>query len=210
MSVALTIDCAPGTDYAKIIKKTTSWASEESFSVSSGSTVLFTSPSLVNDQERAFEVCLTASANHIYTLKLMDSRNDSWTNGAWIAVKDINDNTVFKELMTKKTEETYDFALYSPVTKGSEWKFTSTFENGWNQYNHPDNAWTSVTCGSTTQQVVGTQYFRKTFAGVSGMAAIDAQFKYKSGIVAYINGVEIFRDNMPAGEISQGTMAIGD
>ena len=210
MSVALTIDCAPGTDYAKIIKKTTSWASEESFSVSSGSTVLFTSPSLVNDQERAFEVCLTASANHIYTLKLTDSRNDSWTNGAWIAVKDINDNTVFKELMTKKTEETYDFALYSPVTKGSEWKFTSTFENGWNQYNHPDNAWTSVTCGSTTQQVVGTQYFRKTFAGVSGMAAIDAQFKYKSGIVAYINGVEIFRDNMPAGEISQGTMAIGD
>ena len=209
MSVALSIDCASGTDYAKIIKKTDSWASEESFTISSGSTVLFTSPTLVDNQERAIEVCLTASANHIYTLKMMDSRNDSWTNGAWIAIVDINDNTVFKELMTDKTAETYDFALYSPITKGSEWKFSNTLSNGWNQYSFADSDWISITCGSTTQQAVGTQYLRKTFAGVSGMAAVETQFKYRFGIVAYINGVEIFRDNLPAGVVSEGTMASG-
>ena len=41
------------------------------------------------------------------------------------------------------------------------------------------------------------------------MAAVITQFQYGHGIVAYINGVEIFRDNMPAGDVSQGTMASG-
>jgi len=140
---------------------------------------------------------------------MKDSLYDSWTSGAWIAIKDINDCTIFKGMMVLTSTETYDFALYSPIMKNAEWKFTSTFEGGWNQYNHADSAWTSVTLGSTTQEVVGTQYFRKTFAGVSGMAAVITQFQYGHGIVAYINGVEIFRDNMPVGEVSQGTMASG-
>ena len=41
------------------------------------------------------------------------------------------------------------------------------------------------------------------------MAAIDVQLQYKFGVVAYINGVEIYRDNMPDGTISPSTPSTG-
>ena len=55
----------------------------------------------------------------------------------------------------------------------------------------------------------GTQYFRKSFTGLSGLAAYELSLKYTTGIVVYINSNEIYRDNMPAGEISSSTAATG-
>ena len=97
MSIASTLDCPSDRVYATIIKKTGSWAREESFTVSANGAVSYTSPYLVNDQERTLEVCLPATTNSIYTLTMKD-RNDSWTDGAWIEIKDINDHTVLKTL----------------------------------------------------------------------------------------------------------------
>ena len=209
MSIAFSLECPSGKVYAKIVKKTTQYSSEESFTVSAGGVVEFTSPTLSSYDERSFEVCLSSTSDHLYTLTMKDSASDAWTDGAWILIKDINDSIIFKGMMTSPSTETYNFALYSPITKDGEWNFSSNFEAGWNQYNFAVGAWTTVTLGSTTQEAVATQYFRKTFVGVSGMAAIIAQFKYSHGIMAYINGVEIYRDNMPDGEVSQGTMATG-
>ncbi|KAK8794571.1 hypothetical protein WA171_003693 [Blastocystis sp. BT1] len=39
------------------------------------------------------------------------------------------------------------------------------------------------------------------------MASIDIQFYYSHGIIAYINGSEVFRDNMPHGIINHSTLA---
>ena len=209
MSITYSLECPSDKVYATIIKKTGSWASKESFTVSANGAVSYTSPTLYDKQERTLEVCLPATTNNIYTLTMKDSRNDSWTDGAWIEIKDINDHTVLKYIMTDKTEETVDFSLYSPINKNAEWKFSNSFQSGWNTANFADGSWTSFIAGTSTQQSAGTVYFRKTFTGVTGMAAVDAQFLYSHGIVAYINGVEIFRDNMPAGDVSQGTMASG-
>ena len=209
MCVSLSLDCASGQVFASITKKTGSWASEESFTISDITGVVYTSPTLVNSQERVLDICLPATNTHTYTLTMNDSYGDSWTDGAWIIVKDINDNTVLKYIMTELSSETVNFALYSPINKNAAWKFSSSFQAGWNQYSFADSAWTEMTLGSTSQQASGTQYYRKTFAGVTGMAAIDVQFLYNQGIVAYINGVEIFRENMPLGEPSQSTLASG-
>ena len=209
MSIALSIDCENGQVYAKVVKKTTSWAKEESFTLSAGQTVVFTSPLLVNNQERELEVCLPPTTNSIYTITMKDSGSDSWNDRAWIMVKDAHDIIAIKDIMTAKSVETVDFSMYVPITKDEEWMFTTSFKNNWNQYNFADNAWTSIICGTLTQEATGTQYFRKAFTGVSGMAAIETRFKYASGIAAYINGVEIFRDNMLADQISQSTPASG-
>ena len=57
--------------------------------------------------------------------------------------------------------------------------------------------------------VSGTQYFRKTFAGLANMAAYELALNYRYGIVAYINGNEIYRDNMPDGAVTSSTLASG-
>ena len=60
-----------------------------------------------------------------------------------------------------------------------------------------------------TTTVSGTQYFRKQFAGLANMAAYDVRLNYKAGVIAYINGVEVYRDNMPAGTVTSTTAASG-
>ena len=44
-------------------------------------------------------------------------------------------------------------------------------------------------------------YFRRSFTGLSNMAAYESQFYYRDGIIAYLNGYEIYRDNMGTGPI---------
>ena len=155
------------------------------------------------------EMCLSITNNHVYTLKMKDSRNDSWSDGAWIAIEDSNEHIIFKNMMTARSNEETLFALYSPISKNGEWKMEFNFQSGWNQFSFDVSAWSSYTHGSTTQQSSGTLYFRKTFAGVTGMAAVDIQFRYAHGILAFINGVEVFRDNLPSGAVSPTTPASG-
>ena len=178
MCISLSLDCSSGEVFATIIKKTGSYASEESFTISADTGVVYTSPTLVNSQERVLETCLPATNTFTYTLTMKDSFGDSWTDGAWIAVKDINENTVLKYMMTELSTETVNFALYSPISKNASWKFSNNFYGGWNQYSFAESGWTDVTLGSVTQQASGTQYFRKTYAGATGMAAVDVQFLY--------------------------------
>ena len=82
--------------YARIVKKTTSSAGDESFKILSGETVLYTSPSLVNNQERSLDVCLPATTNNVYTLHMYDKTVTSWSDGAWIIIYGVN-GTAFSE-----------------------------------------------------------------------------------------------------------------
>ena len=197
--------------YVKIMKKTTNYASEESFKILSGSTVAYTSPTLVDNQVRTLEVCLPASTNSQYSLEMNDSYGDSWTDGGWIEVYGINGNMAFKGMMAEGRTETHPISLYAPINKNAEWKYASGAQasGNWKDLNYSDASWTSITLGSTTETATGTQYFRKTFTGITGMAAIDLQLNYIAGVVAYINGAEVFRDNMPAGAVVDTTPASG-
>ena len=202
--------CEENEVYLKMIKKTMDRASEESFVIMSGDTSVYTSPSLANYQTRTLETCLPDSLHQKYSLKMLDSGNDSWQNGGWIELIGINGNVVLKAIMVENSEEIIPFSLYSPIHVNSVWKFTNGASGNWMQPTFSDEAWTSVTLGtSTTSSSTGTQYFRKTFDGLTDMAAIDLEFKYKHGIIAYLNGVEVYRDNMPSGDVNSETLASG-
>ena len=91
------------------------YGDEESFKILSGSTELYTSPTLVDNSERILEICLAQTTNGIYTLQMIDDYGDSWSDQAWISIEGINGNTVFKYFMTAGSSETAQFSLYSPL-----------------------------------------------------------------------------------------------
>lgn len=62
--------CESNEVYIKILKKTTTYASEESFNILSGTTTLYSSPTLVNADLREIEACLAVSQNYQYTLAI--------------------------------------------------------------------------------------------------------------------------------------------
>ena len=63
--------------------------------------------------------------------------------------------------------------------------------------------------GSPRSVTTGVQYLRKSFAGITNMAAYELALNYRYGIAAYINGVEVYRDNLPEGTLSSSTLATG-
>ena len=102
------------------------------------------------------------------------------------------------------------FVVYTPIEENSTWKFTTgTVPSNWKDVVFDVSQWQDVNLANPTLTPSGTQYFRKTFTGLSGLAAYELSLKYTAGIVAYINNNEVYRDNMPAGEISSSTAATG-
>ena len=207
---ASALDCLSDQVYTKITKKTAYFSSEESFRIYSGSTVVYTSPSLTDNDEREIEVCLSASTNHQYTLEMIDGYGDSWSDGAWIKFESINGNVVYKAMMTAGSSQTEPLSLYSPINKNEAWKYTNNPSGTWKEYSFDDSTWTEYIAGGEAVYGQGVQYFRRQFTGIDNMAAFELQLNYQSGVVAYINGVEVYRDNMPDGEPTSSTAAVGD
>ena len=135
----------------KFIKKCGSiYASEESFKVYSGSTLLYTGSGFANNETRTIERCVTTSTNNQYTVELIDSYGDSWYTGAYLAIYGQYGNIVFKNYMVEKRLETFNISLYYGVDKDATWKMTSgSITDGWTDYSFSDSTWSDATLGTT-------------------------------------------------------------
>ena len=192
----------------KLVKKNANYYSEESVVILSGTTSIYTSPAFTSGTN-TFEACLTATTNNQYTMQLKDSYGDSWSSGAWVEIRGLYDNIFFKGTIVAASMEEYSLSMYYPVEKATTWKsYSGADQAGWNTLNFSDSAWTDVVVGSSVA-VSGTQFYRKTFTGLTTMAAYELALQYTAGVIAYINGVEIYRDNMPEGPVTSGTAASG-
>ena len=148
-SLSSSIQCPSNQHYLKITKKTTSNAKRESFLILSESTLLFSSPAFSDNQQYVFELCLNSSSTHIYTLVMRDTGTGS-NLGTWISMSDINDNTIFTGFMKPHTQQdSYQFALYSPIIKNAVWKYSDSYHTLWNANSFNDNQWISITLGSS-------------------------------------------------------------
>ena len=195
----------------KVIKKCMNHAAEESYEIYSGDSKLVTSAPFSNNEERTDEYCLTSSTNNQFVLTLKDSYGDSWTTGTWVRVEGAYGNILLKTMMKENREESYPLSLYYPVLRSSEWKMyssASSVPENWSSLAFSDD-WQQVALGTAIPSVAGTQYFRKTFTGLASMAAYEIELNYRYGVIAYINGNEIFRDNMEALPPTASSLSFG-
>ena len=178
-----------------MIKKSETSASEESFKIFAGTEEVYVSPAFENGSLRKLETFLPDTTNQQYTLTLYDSYGDSWGTGAYLELRGINGNRVFTTMMLEGAEVSYSLSFYNPIPADPTWKFTNAASGEWKTVGFADSTWSDVNTTTGTAST-GVQYFRKSFTGLSGMAAIDLELKYQYGIVAYIGGVEVYHDNM--------------
>jgi uncharacterized repeat protein (TIGR01451 family) len=126
--------------------------------------------------------------------------------------------------------------LDAMVPFGSSWKYLAAAGAtpvGWTGILFADGAWPAAngelgygdadetTCipsggGGTVCVPTGTKvittYFRKTINIVNPLAYTNFRFKVErdDGYVLYVNGIEMSRNNMPAGAVAHGTLASAD
>ncbi|HYC60326.1 MAG TPA: metallophosphoesterase, partial [Thermoanaerobaculia bacterium] len=113
------------------------------------------------------------------------------------------------------------------VPAGSTWRYLDNGSNqgtAWRHASFNDSAWatgaaqlgygdgdetTTVSYGPNSNQKYVTTYFRRTFsvADPSAYASLLLSTLRDDGAVVYLNGVEVWRSNMPAGTIGHQTLA---
>ena len=112
---------------------------------------------------------------------------------------------------------------------GSNWKYNDSgtdLGTNWHTTSYSDNAWssgnaelgygdgdeqTTVSYGADGNNKHITTYFRKTFyvANPAIFSQMLGSIKRDDGAVVYVNGVEVFRSNMTAGNIDYQSLASG-
>jgi hypothetical protein len=96
--------------------------------------------------------------------------------------------------------------------------FSATYDDsGWasgqGQLGYGENdEKTVVQFGPDANNKYVTTYFRKTFTidNLEGLTDITASMIYDDGAIVYVNGIEVFRGNMPAGTVGYGTYSLSN
>lgn len=113
------------------------------------------------------------------------------------------------------------------ISSGSIWRYLdngTNQANSWHQSSFYDGTWpqgnaefgygdsdeaTLLSYGSSSSNKYVTTYFRKSFTVSNPFQyySLDLQAIRDDGIVVYINGIEVWRNNMPGGSITYSTFA---
>jgi glucose/arabinose dehydrogenase len=104
--------------------------------------------------------------------------------------------------------------LDNGTDQGVNWRSPSFNDSGWKTgnaelgYGDGGEA-TVVSYGSSSTNKFITTYFRKKFnvSSASGITTLELSLLRDDGAVVYLNGTEVFRSNMPSGNIYYNTLA---
>ena len=177
--------------------------SGERIQVLDGNEVLFQTPRVPRSREYSSEICIRKTTNDQYGVRLIGSCLECHNNRSLVEIHGVYDNVVYKGFLSSSSMAG-SFSLYMPVDKSTLWHTSCEFSSGWYSGSFDDSEWRNVTSSFLFSDRV--RYFRKSFVGLINMAAYEIRLKFRCGIVAYLNGVEIYRQNMP-GDPSSSSVA---
>ena len=123
-----------------------------------------------------------------------------------------------------------DLNALTLISTGAVWKYLDTGESppgNWVRDTYDDSGWASgraklgygildertvVSFGTNAANRHVTTWFRRAFVvdGVSDVDYVAFRLRRDDGAVVYLNGTEIYRENMPSGVVSSATLAVGD
>jgi len=113
------------------------------------------------------------------------------------------------------------------ISAGASWKYLDNGSNqgaGWKSISFNDNSWntgnaelgygdggeaTVVSYGPSSSNKYITTYFRKkiNLASISNITGLELSLIRDDGAVVYLNGVEVYRSNLPTGTVNYNTLA---
>ena len=100
------------------------------------------------------------------------------------------------------------------ISKGADWKFNATSAypgGGWMETGYDDSGWSSGPAPFTDSSQT-TLYFRNSINVATPTDYSDLRIRLwrDDGVVVYLNGQEIFRNNLPTGSIGFNILALSE
>ena len=143
-------------------------------------------------------VCIPRVNSMLYSL-MIANETDSWNPCSGLEILGPYGNRLFKRTSVGSV---FLLSLVMPIDKNAEWEWTTNYNSDWLSSNV--SGWDRG-IPSSLPESDNTYYFRKSIQGMGFVSAYEFRILYRYGIVAYINGVEVYRDNMPDGAITPET-----
>ena len=163
-------------------------------------TPLYTSGNTPSSNVITNTVCLPRNTNLQYDL-LMASNGNSWYTYSWVALYGIYGNLVFKGFYCASRVQV---SFYTPILMDDSWKYSTSLIEDWNKVNFIDSSWQTYT-GDVYITSSTHMFFRKSFTIPDNQVAYEIMLYYQFGILVYMNGEEVLRDNLPLGTITTET-----
>ncbi len=152
---------------------------------------------------------LTASTRYDYRVRATNAVNDSAYSNTATATTPATSTT--QNLILSGNTWTY---LDNGTNQATAWRATTFNDSAWKSgasqlgYGDGDEA-TVVSFGPSTTNRYVTTYFRKTFSitDPSQITALTLRLIRDDGAVVYLNGAEVFRDNIGTAAVAYNTLA---
>ncbi|KAK8797176.1 hypothetical protein WA158_004386 [Blastocystis sp. Blastoise] len=211
--VAESITCSPPQIKILVQRTHKSYASQEGVEIWQGTSstgVLMFSANGANKDNQivTYEVCLSPS---VHTFAATDGNNDGWVNGSIFEVTTESGIILLVGTLDRYSRQEWEFYPSYPISAtSSSWKYSTTSVNNWSSESYSDAAWTSYKPGSFPVPTTTTRYFRTTASlptPLSQFGAIEIGIYSKEGFVAYLNGQEVLRRNLPTTGVTSTTTA---
>ncbi|KAK8791028.1 hypothetical protein WA158_005659 [Blastocystis sp. Blastoise] len=197
--------CAPPTKLHIRFRKTNqSFASEEGWALKNAAgTTIYTSPSLTQYQEFAATLCVDAQ---VHTVSLLDSHSDGWDAGSYLYLDVSNYEGGYftaAKLFDRRNavkDFQFDFNYLIPL-KSTTWQYTQgNVPANWNTVGSPAG-FTAFPIATPPTASSHIWLFRNTFTVTSktGYVGFELKFKYRAGVLVYINGQEVYRKYITEG-----------
>jgi hypothetical protein len=148
-----------------------------------------------------------------------------FNNGNNVVAVEVHQNSAGSTDLTFDLEIVGNFAPVNMISFGANWSYldnntrpvgweTTSFNySGWavgaSELGYGDAPATAVSYGGDVNNRHITTYFRRTFnvTGLSTLNSITMNIVRDDGMVVYINGKEVARDNLPGGTPAHSTLA---
>ncbi|KAK8800713.1 hypothetical protein WA158_000038 [Blastocystis sp. Blastoise] len=198
-------ECETSSMLIKLVKKTTSWAGEESFYVSDISgNILYSSPSYKDNREYTTTMCVSSSLLY-FTLE--DSLGDGWSNGSYlyIYIKLDDAYTLYQQLyLYDSAYVQYKVNIQATIkSKESAWSYAQgAISSSWYTSNSQGVAFSLYTPSSHVATST-VWLFKKSFIPSSlTFSSYMIRIYARNGFIIYINDKEVYRFSLPTGTLN--------
>ena len=141
------------------------------------------------------------------------SSSGVWNVGQELLISDSWDDVLASLSLTDGTgKQTEYFTINYAILDNLPMHYysSSKVNKKWNTLGFKDSKWPMAASGGFGNFTTNTVYFRRKFIvdNKNKYPIFAFDLKIMDGIVAYINGEEVVRRNMPMGEVTESTLAI--
>ena len=193
-------------------KHSTSRAIEESILIYNSDNELVHTMIGADNTDTEYKACLNTG---VYKFRLEDGGNNGWSTDSYADVEFMESETetlpITRFSLIGGSSEEYFINIKYDLPNKSAFKYidaSSSVPENWFGVDFVDSEWSDMSYTSLPSANRIT-LLRKTFTipSYTDMNGWVLRFRARAGAVAYVNGVEVYRINMPAGDITSDSAA---